>query len=101
MSTLSAAALAKKLEISTATLRNWEKGFAEWLSADYKEGRSYTKVGVQQFIAIKHLLHERGFTVEGAKKELQRYNNLEGQQVEVISKLRQLRSFLEELKTQI
>jgi DNA-binding transcriptional MerR regulator len=98
---LTAAALARKLEISSSTLRNWEKSFAEWLSNDYKSGKEYTPSGVQQFHAIKYLLHERGFTIDGAQKEMQRRENLDEEHQEVIGKLKQLRSFLFDLKEQL
>ncbi len=98
---LSAKTLAQKLEISTSTLRNWEKNFEEWLSADYKSGKSYTPKGVQQLSAIKYLLHERGFTIEGARKEMTRRENLNEDQQEVLTKLKKLRQFLVGLKQQI
>jgi DNA-binding transcriptional MerR regulator len=98
---LTAAALAKKLEISSSTLRNWEKSFAEWLSNDYKNGKEYTPSGVQQFHAIKYLLHERGFTIDGARKEMERRENLGAEHQEVLSKLKKVRAFLVDLKDQL
>lgn len=98
---LTAAALARKLEISSSTLRNWEKNFADWLTEDYKSGKEYTDSGVQQFLAIKYLLHERGFTMDGARNEMQRRENLGAEHQEVLGKLKKLRGFLVGLKEQL
>lgn len=98
---LTAAALARKLEISSSTLRNWEKNFADWLTEDYKSGKEYTPAGVQQFLAIKYLLHERGFTMDGARNEMKRRENLGAEHQEVLGKLKKLRGFLVGLKEQL
>ena len=39
---MTATELTSKLGISSATLKNWEKNFASWLSPDYKNGKIYT-----------------------------------------------------------
>lgn len=98
---LTAAALARKLEISSSTLRNWEKSFIDWFTDDYKSGKEYTPAGIQQFQAIKYLLHERGFTIDGARKEMQRRENLGEEHQEIIGKLQKLRGFLVGLQEQL
>jgi DNA-binding transcriptional MerR regulator len=98
---VTASELAEKLNISTAMLRKWEKHFAEMFSADYKDGKTYTESGVQQFLVIKYLLDERGFTLEGALKEMQRQESLDGEQGLLIRKLQSLKDFLVDLKGQL
>jgi len=98
---MTASELAEKLNISTAMLRKWEKHFVEMLSPDYKDGKKYTSTGVQQFLAIKYLLDERGFTLDGALKEMQRQESLDGEQGLVIRKLESLRGFLTDLRGQL
>jgi len=93
--------LTSKLGISSATLKNWEKHFATWLSPEYKNGKIYTEVALKQFAVIKYLLQERGFTTAGALKEIERQENLHGDQSFLIEKLQGLRSFLLELRKQL
>lgn len=98
---MTATELAEKLNISTAMLRKWEKHFGEMLSSDYKQGKSYTESGLRQFRVIQYLLEARGFTLEGALKEMKRQESLDGEQVMVIQKLESLRGFLVGLKEQL
>jgi hypothetical protein len=98
---MTATELTTKLGISNATLKSWEKNFAAWLSPDYKEGKIYTEIALKKFSVIKYLLQERGFTTAGALKEIERQENMDGDQVFIIQKLQGLRTFLLELRKQL
>jgi DNA-binding transcriptional MerR regulator len=98
---MTATELTSKLGISSATLKNWEKNFTAWLDPDYKNGKIYAEIALKQFSVIKYLLHERGFTIAGALKEIERQENLHGDQSFLIEKLQGLRSFLLELRNQL
>lgn len=66
--------MARKLEISTATLRRWSDEFSEYLSskADSDQGRShrrYTDDDFDTFLTVKALM-SNGLTYEQARQEL-------------------------------
>ncbi len=63
--------LAKELKIKKYVIRFWEKEFA--LSSDRSEGgqRFYTQKDLDTFSHIKDLLYGQGFTISGAKKQLE------------------------------
>jgi len=98
---MTASELTSKLAISSATLKNWEKNFVSWLDLDYKNGKTYNEIALKQFSVIKYLIQERGFTVSGALKEIERQENMHGDQSFLIQKLQGLRSFLIELRNQL
>lgn len=62
--------LAEELKVKKYVIRFWEKEFD--LDSDRSEGgqRFYTSEDFALFAAIKDLLYNRGFTISGAKKEL-------------------------------
>ena len=62
--------LAQELKVKKYVIRFWEKEFD--LESDRSEGgqRFYTTEDFSLFSAIKDLLYNRGFTILGAKKEL-------------------------------
>ncbi|MDR2339939.1 MAG: MerR family transcriptional regulator [Deltaproteobacteria bacterium] len=63
---------AEKLGLETHILRYWEKEFSTYIKP-IKIGlrkRLYSKQDLETFGAIRRLLHEQRFTVEGAKKQL-------------------------------
>ncbi len=56
---------------------------------------------MQNLKIIHHLLKERGFTVEGAKKKLKENKNDTINNVEIVSHLKDIRSFLVQLREQL
>ena len=62
--------LAQELKVKKYVIRFWEKEFD--FESDRSEGgqRFYTTEDFALFSAIKDLLYNRGFTISGAKKEL-------------------------------
>lgn len=62
--------LAQELKVKKYVIRFWEKEFD--LDSDRSEGgqRFYTTEDLALFTAIKDLLYNRGFTISGARKEL-------------------------------
>ena len=98
---MTASELISKLDINNATLKSWEKNFASWLSPDYKKGKDYSEIALKQFSVIKYLIQIRGFTVAGALKEIERQENMDGDQVFLIQKLQGIRAFLTDLRKQL
>ena len=62
--------LADELKVKKFVIRFWEQEFG--LSAERSEGghRFYTSTDLQTFQMIKDLLHNQGYTIEGARKRL-------------------------------
>lgn len=63
--------LARELHVKKFVIRFWEREFD--LKSDRSQGgqRFYTDDDLKTFQVIKHLLYEQGFTIAGAKKQLE------------------------------
>ena len=62
---------AQMLNLKTYVLRFWETEFPELRPMRTEKGqRLYTEQHVELLKRIRHLLHERGMTIEGAKRHL-------------------------------
>ena len=63
---------AKLLQLQSFTLRFWETEFPQLRPARTEKGqRLYSEADLELLRRIRHLLHERGLTIEGARKILQ------------------------------
>ena len=69
--------LAKCLNVERFVIRFWEKQFD--LKSDRSSGkqRYYDERDLNRFKKIKELLYQRGFTIAGAKQQLQKSNPTE------------------------
>ena len=67
--------LARELQVKKFVIRFWEKEFG--LKADRSQGgqRYYTHDDFKAFNTIKFLLYKKGFTIAGAKTELENILN--------------------------
>lgn len=63
--------LAKQLEVEQFVIRFWEKEFDLRPTRSTGKQRFYDEDDIAIFKAIKQLLYEHGFTINGAKKQLQ------------------------------
>lgn len=58
-------------------IRYWEQEFKEIKPVKSLGGqRLYSKKDIERLLLIKRLLYERGFTIEGAKKQLSKKEGL-------------------------
>lgn len=63
--------VAADLEVNTSLLRYWEKEFGSLRPKRTNKGdRLYTKDDILQLRRIRHLVKEKGFTLQGAKTAL-------------------------------
>jgi DNA-binding transcriptional MerR regulator len=89
--------------VSKSLLRFWETEF-EILKPrkNAKGNRLFTKKDIENLKIIYHLVKEKGFTLDGARKKLKETQpgKLE-KQVDVADKLKAIREFLEELQKQL
>jgi len=74
-------------------LRFWETEFKRIKPRRTESGqRSYTKKDIEIILEIKHLLHEKKFTIDGARKYINAKTDAE---------FPATRQFLEDLKTEL
>jgi len=63
--------VADMLDISTSLIRFWESEFTYLKPHKNSKGdRRFTKQNIEQLQLIHHLVKEKGFTLDGAKKEI-------------------------------
>ncbi len=67
--------VADELGLNPSLLRYWEKEFGSLRpKRTNKGGRLYTKQDIDQLREIRHLVKEKGFTLQGAKHQLRKSN---------------------------
>ncbi len=94
--------VAEMFSVSKSLIRFWESEF-DFLRPhkNSKGDRRFTQQNIEQFRLIYELVKERGFTLEGAKREIK--VNKERIQIRerALNSLQRLRGFLDELKDQV
>jgi len=94
--------VAEKFGVNTSLIRFWEKEFDIIKPKKNKKGnRLFTKEDLDNFYIIYHLVKERGYTLEGAKKKLKENKSDTLNQVEIVKSLITIREFLLELKSHL
>ena len=88
--------------VNVSLIRFWEKEFDILKPKKNKKGnRMFTKADLENLEVIFHLLKERGFTLEGAKKKLKENKKDTIDNVSIIKKLKEIRTFLVDLREEI
>ena len=91
--------VAKLFDVNTSLIRFWEKEFDILKPKKNKKGnRLFTQKDVDNLKVIYHLVKERGYTLEGAKKKLRENKEDTIQNEEIVERLKEIRSFLVELR---
>jgi DNA-binding transcriptional MerR regulator len=91
--------VAEMFHVNTSLIRFWEKEFEVLQPKKNKKGnRLFTPNDLENLRIIYHLLKERGFTIEGARKKLKDNKEDTAKNVEVVSKLQTIKSRLLTLK---
>lgn len=94
--------VAEMFKVNTSLIRFWENEFEVLQPKKNKKGnRLFTAEDVSNLKLIYHLVKERGYTLDGAKKKLKDNKGDLEQQVEIRESLLKIRSYLEELKDQL
>lgn len=89
-------------EVNASLIRFWEKEFSIIKPKKNKKGnRMFTPKDVDNFRLIFHLVKEKGYTLEGAKKKLREKREDTENQVEMLKSLKKIRSFLMDLKAEL
>ncbi len=102
--------VAEQFKVNASLIRFWEKEFAFLKPRKTAKGnRTYTKKDIENIRLVYHLVKEKGFTLQGAKDKLLEKPKRESKDTkpeltnnaEVIKNLNNLKSFLQELKSQL
>lgn len=94
--------VAELFNVNTSLIRFWEKEFTILKPKKNKKGnRLFTPEDLKNLRLIHHLVKEKGFTLEGAKKELSQSEKPMQTKTEIIEKLQEVRRFLEDLQKSI
>lgn len=89
-------------EVAPSMIRYWESEFATLKPGKNSKGdRRYTPKDIEQLKTVYHLVKERCFTIEGAKKELGQLKNETKDKNLILKKLTQLKSKLIKLRNDL
>ena len=94
--------VANMFSVNISAVRFWEKEFDILKPKKNKKGnRLFTPKDIKNIQIIYHLLKERGFTVEGAKKKLKENKKDTIDNIEIVNHLRDIRGFLVNLREEL
>ena len=94
--------VADLFEVNISLLRFWEKEFDILKPKKNKKGnRMFTTKDLNNLKIIYHLVKERGYTLEGAKKKLRENKDDTINNIEIVNRLKDIRQFLVKLKEQL
>lgn len=89
--------VAERLNVNASQLRFWESEFKHIKPNKNSRGeRRFTKENIRQLEEVEYLLKERGFTIEGARKEIAQAKKPVAGKQEVISRLKMVRQRLKQ-----
>ncbi|NRB49812.1 MAG: MerR family transcriptional regulator [Saprospiraceae bacterium] len=88
--------------ISKSVIRFWENEFDSLRPHKNSKGdRRFTQQNIQQLQEIHTLVKQRGFTIDGARRELKQQKSRQKQKKQVIDRLKEIRGFLENLQQEL
>ena len=94
--------VAGMFSVNTSLIRFWESEFDIIKPKKNKRGnRMFTKNDIDNFHLIFNLVKEQGFTLSGAKDKLKNSNKQMRENWEVIKSLKEIKTFLLELKKEL
>lgn len=91
--------VADMFKVSTSLIRYWENEFDVLKPRKNPKGnRLFTPQDLENLHLIFHLVKERGFTLEGAKKKLKENKETTLQDHKILLSLKRIKDFLVELR---
>lgn len=94
--------VAELLGLETHVLRFWETQFTQIRPQKLRGSRRhYRQEDIQLLDYIRHLLHEEGFTIEGAKRHLQEVASAPSKEIVPAAESKHLQSALEGLHKEL
>lgn len=94
--------VSKAFGVNTSLIRFWEKEFDVIKPKKNAKGdRMFTKVDIQNFQMIFHLVKEKGFTLDGAKNKLKTQPKQTVNNHEIIASLEAVKAELMKIKNEL
>jgi len=94
--------VAEMFSVNISAVRFWEKEFEILKPKKNKKGnRLFTQSDIANIKIIYHLLKERGFTVEGARKKIKENKKDTIDNIKIVNHLKDIRGFLINLRQEI
>ena len=94
--------VAQMYGVNVSLIRFWENEFDILKPKKNKKGnRLFTKTDLENLEVIFHLVKERGFTLDGAKKKLKENKKDTIDNISIIKKLKEIRTFLVDLREEL
>jgi DNA-binding transcriptional MerR regulator len=94
--------VAELFEVNQSLIRYWEKEFDLLKPQKNKKGnRLFTKQDLDILRIIYHLVKERGYTLQGAREKLRLNREDVEKNVEIITSLQKIKSYLLEIKEEL
>ncbi len=91
--------VSKMFDVNPSLIRFWEKEFTIISPKKNSKGnRLFTDKDLDNIRLIYHLVKERGFTLEGAKKKIKASKEDSVNEMEMMESLNKIKDFLTELK---
>ena len=91
--------VASMLRVNHSLIRFWEKEFDVLKPKKNKKGnRLFTPKDLDNLKLIYHLVKERGYTLEGARKRLRGNPDELDHNLEIVNRLKGIKTYLLELK---
>ena len=88
--------------VTTSNIRFWENEFDILKPHKNAKGnRMFTKEDIENMKIIYHLLRERGMTIKGAQKKLKDNREDTINNIEVVSRLQEIRTMLLDIKDEL
>jgi DNA-binding transcriptional MerR regulator len=94
--------VAEQFGVATSLIRFWEGEFDIIKPKKNRKGnRQFTKEDIENVKLIYHLVKEKGFTLQGAKDTLKSDSESMRDKMDMLDSLKNIRSFLVEIREQI
>ena len=94
--------VADMFDVSNSLIRYWETEFSSLRPSKTSKGeRRFTKKNIEQIATIFHLVKEKGFTLEGARREMAAQKTYQKERKVHLKKLRRIREGLDNLKEEL
>ena len=94
--------VAQMYGVNVSLIRFWENEFDILKPKKNKKGnRMFTKTDLGNLEVIFHLVKERGFTLDGAKKKLKENKKDTIDNISIIKNLKEIRTFLVDLRKEL
>jgi DNA-binding transcriptional MerR regulator len=94
--------VAEMFHVNTSLIRYWENEFDILKPKKNRKGdRLFRPEDIRNLQLIYHLLRERKYTIEGARKKLKEEKKVTERNFEMVQSLQKVRQFLVELKEEL